>query len=137
MRSELELDIRYYETDQMGVVHHSNYIRFFECGRMDLLRKVGLPMEELERQGVMSPIISVDAHYKLPARLGDRIRIVSIIDSVPMAKMTVKCEIYNQRGDLLCIGSAGLGFIDAQTRRPVRCPEALVTIIEKNIDKDL
>lgn len=137
MKSELELDIRYYETDQMGIVHHSNYIRFFECGRMDLLRKVGLPMEEIERQGVMSPIVSVEARYRTPAKLGDRIRIVSIIDKVPLAKLFVKTEIYNQHGDLLCTGSVALGFIDAQTRRPVRCPDGLVAAIEKNLNKDI
>ena len=54
MKSELELDIRYYETDQMGIVHHSNYIRFFECGRSDMMQKAGLPIEKIEKAGVIS-----------------------------------------------------------------------------------
>jgi acyl-CoA thioester hydrolase len=42
------IDVRYYETDQMGIVHHSNYIRYFECGRMAMLKEVGLPMHKIE-----------------------------------------------------------------------------------------
>ena len=48
MQSELFLDVRYYETDQMGIVHHSNYVRYFECGRTDMLKKLGLPIEKIE-----------------------------------------------------------------------------------------
>ena len=59
MQSELFLDVRYYETDQMGIVHHSNYVRYFECGRTDMLKKLGLPIEKIEEAGVMLPVVSV------------------------------------------------------------------------------
>lgn len=133
MKSELELDIRYYETDQMGIVHHSNYIRFFECGRSDMMKKAGLPIEVIEAEGVMLPIVAVECRYRLPAKMGDRIRIVSMIDKVPMAKLVVKSDIYNQHGELLCNGAVTLGFIDSVTRHPVRCPESLAKIIEDNM----
>ncbi len=133
MRSELELDIRYYETDQMGIVHHSNYIRFFECGRSDMMQKAGLPIEVIEKEGVMLPVISVECRYWHPAYMGDRIRIVSMIDKVPMAKLVVKSEIYNQNGDLLVTGTVTLGFIDSVTRHPVRCPESLAGIIAESL----
>ena len=134
MRSELELDIRYYETDQMGIVHHSNYIRFFECGRSDMMQNAGLPIEIIEKEGVMLPVISVECHYKHPAYMGDRIRIVTSIDKVPMAKLVVKSEIYNQDGVLLVNGVVTLGFIDSVSRHPVRCPQALADIIEKSLE---
>ena len=135
MRSELELDIRYYETDQMGIVHHSNYIRYFECGRSDMMAKAGLPIEKIEEAGVMLPIVSVDCRYRRPAKMGDRIRIVSIVDRVPSAKLFVRTEIFNQNDDLLVEGSVTLGFIDSQTRRPVRCPENIVAVMEKHINQ--
>ncbi len=134
MKSELELDIRYYETDQMGIVHHSNYVRFFECGRSDMMQKAGLPIEQIEKDGVMLPVVSVECHYKHPAYMGDRIRIVSVIDKVPMAKLVVKNEIYNQKGDLLVTGEVVLGFIDSVSRRPVRCPESLARVIAAGLD---
>lgn len=133
MKSELELDIRYYETDQMGIVHHSNYIRFFECGRSDMMKKAGLPIEVIEAEGVMLPIVAVECRYRIPAKMGDRIRIVSTIDKVPLAKLVVKSDIYNQHGELLCNGAVTLGFIDSVTRHPVRCPENLSRIIEANM----
>ncbi|MBQ2111852.1 MAG: acyl-CoA thioesterase, partial [Bacteroidales bacterium] len=90
MRSELFLDVRYYETDQMGIVHHSNYIRYFECGRTDMLRKLGLPIEKIEQTGVMLPVVSVGCRYKVPARLGDTLKVVCIIDEVPRARLVIR-----------------------------------------------
>ena len=128
VKHEHYLDVRYYETDQMGIVHHSNYIRYFECGRNAMLKEMDMPMEKVEASGVMMAVVAVDAKYKVPAKLGDTLRIVSIIDTPPTAKVVVKTEIYNQNEQLVCTGSVTLGFIDAITRRPVRCPEALAEI---------
>ena len=128
VKSEHFLDVRYYETDQMGIVHHSNYIRYFECGRNAMLKEMDMPMEKVEASGVMMAVVAVDAKYKVPAKLGDTLRIVSIIDAPPTAKVVVKTEIYNQNEQLVCTGSVTLGFIDAVTRRPVRCPESLMNI---------
>ena len=128
IKSEHFLDVRYYETDQMGIVHHSNYIRYFECGRNAMLKEMDMPMEKVEASGVMMAVVAVDAKYKVPARLGDTLRIVSLIDTPPTAKVLVRTEIYNQNDQLVCTGSVTLGFIDAVTRRPVRCPEALAEI---------
>ena len=133
VRCETFLDVRYYETDQMGIVHHSNYIRYFECGRSDMMQKYGLPIEVIEQEGVMLPVVSVEAHYKIPARMGDTIRIVSRIGKVPMAKLEVDSEIYNQDGVLLCTGKVVLGFIDSVTRHPVRCPQKLAKVIGDNL----
>jgi acyl-CoA thioester hydrolase len=133
MRSELTLDVRYYETDQMGIVHHSNYIRYFECGRVDLFSQLGFPAPVFEAMGVMLPVVSVECRYKTPAKLGDKLRVVSVVESVPMAKMRIKNEIYNQDDVLLVEGAVTLGFIDSETRRPVRCPKVLVEVIEKNL----
>ncbi|MCI6492337.1 MAG: acyl-CoA thioesterase [Bacteroidales bacterium] len=132
--SELELDVRYYETDQMGIVHHSNYIRYFECGRSDMMEKAGLPIHKIEEAGVVLPVVGVECRYRQSAKMGDRLRIVSIIDKVPLAKLIVRSEIFNaSTGVLLCEGKVTLGFLDARSRRPVRCPESLVQVIEKGI----
>lgn len=135
MQSELFLDVRYYETDQMGIVHHSNYVRYFECGRTDMLKKLGLPIEKIEEAGVMLPVVSVVCRYKVPARLGDTLRVVSVIEKLPMAKLVIRNEIYNPAGMLVCEGEVVLGFIDSVTRRPVRCPKALIEIFEKHFNQ--
>ncbi len=128
------LDVRYYETDQMGIVHHSNYIRYFECGRMAMLEEVGLPMHKIEETGVMMPITAVDCKYRIPAKLGDKLRIVTMINEMPRARLTVHTEIYNQEDQLLSSGSVTMGFIDSATRRPIRCPQMLVDIFKDHIN---
>ena len=128
------LDVRYYETDQMGIVHHSNYIRYFECGRMAMLEEVGLPMHKIEETGVMMPITAVDCRYRIPAKLGDKLRIVTMINEMPRARLTVHTEIYNQEDQLLSSGSVTMGFIDSATRRPIRCPQMLVDIFKDHIN---
>ena len=134
MQSELFLDVRYYETDQMGIVHHSNYIRYFECGRTAMLKELGLPIERIEEAGVMLPVVSVECRYKTPAVLGDTLRIVTSVDEVPRARLVIRNEVYNPSDQLVCEGSVTLGFIDSNTRRPVRCPEMLVKIFEEHIN---
>ena len=128
------LDVRYYETDQMGIVHHSNYIRYFECGRMAMLEEVGLPMHKIEEAGVMMPITAVECKYRIPARLGDKLRVVTMINEMPRARLTVNTETYNQNDQLLSTGSVTMGFIDATTRRPIRCPQMLVDIFKDHIN---
>ena len=131
---EHNLDVRYYETDQMGIVHHSNYIRYFECGRLAMLEEVGLPMHKIEQMGIMLPIISVECRYKYPAKLGDRLKIVTFFDELPRARFTVMSEVYNQDGQLLVEGSVSMGFIDSATRRPIRCPETLLNLFSKYLN---
>ena len=98
------------------------------------MQKYGLPIETIEQEGVMLPVVSVEAHYKLPAKMGDTLKIVSSIEKVPMAKLIVCSDIFNGRGDLLCSGKVTLGFIDSVTRHPVRCPEKLARLIEEHIN---
>lgn len=126
IKTELNLAVRYYETDQMGIVHHSNYIRYFECGRNAMLEEYNIPIEEIEKAGIMMPVVAVECRYKTPARMGDTLRIVSVMDNMPTAKVVIRSEIYNQDNLLVCAGSVTLGFIDAVSRRPVRCPEELL-----------
>ena len=133
IKTELEIDVRYYETDQMGIVHHSNYIRYFECGRTAMLKDLGLPMEKIEEAGIMMPVVGVECRYKVPAKFGDVLKIVTTVDELPRAKMTIRSDIYNPSGDLCCAGAVTIGFIDAQTRRAVRCPEAFLSIFREHI----
>ena len=134
VKSELNIDVRYYETDQMGIVHHSNYVRYFECGRVDMLKKLGLPIEKIEEAGVMLPVVSVECRYKVPARLGDTLKVVTLIDEVPRAKLVIRTEIFNPDGFLCCEGKVVLGFINSLTRRPVRCPDELADVFDKHLN---
>ena len=127
--------VRYYETDQMAVVHHSNYIRYFETARDDMMVQLGFPIERLEREmGMVVPIVSVECHYHHPLHMGDVLTAVAEVDRVPLAKVEVKQAVYNQDGVLCADGTVKLGFIDKDTFRPVRCPEVIAKIFEEHLN---
>lgn len=124
--------VRYYETDQMGVVHHSNYIRFFENARSEMMVQLGCPIEEFEKKyGVLIPIISVECRYRHPARMGDVLTATASVVRAPMAKMEVEQTVVNQRGEVCAEGKVLLGFIDSNTFRPTRCPEEIIQMFDK------
>lgn len=132
MKFQTSFPVRYYETDQMAVVHHSNYIRYFECARNNMMIELGYPIEKLEKDlGVMTPIVSVECRFKHPARMGDVLTAVAEVDAPPLAKLTVKQAVYNQDGEVCAEGQVVLGFIDSKTFRPVRCPEVLYKLFDK------
>ncbi|MBQ4183944.1 MAG: acyl-CoA thioesterase [Bacteroidales bacterium] len=118
--------VRYYETDKMAVVHHSNYIRYFENARSQMMLDLGLPVEKMEdKYGVFCPIVSVTCHFKRAARMGDTLTATAEIVRPPLAKLIVRQTVVNQDGELCAEGEVVLGFIDRNTFRPVRCPEEL------------
>ena len=127
--------VRYYETDQMAVVHHSNYIRYFEIARDEMMVQLGFPIEKCEAElGVLVPIVSVECHFRHPARMGDVLTATAEVNRVPMAKMVIKQTVYNQDGVLCAEGSVTLGFLNKETFMPVRCPEPVTELFEKFIN---
>ncbi len=128
--TETTIEVRYYETDLMGIVHHSNYIRYFEWGRHVALTNMGLPTQEIEKRGIMMPVINVSCNYKKPAKLGDKLRIITSVREMPRVKFIVYTEIYNEENQLICYGSVTLGFIHSETRKATRAPEYIVNLFE-------
>ena len=91
-----ERKINYYETDKMGIVHHSNYIRFLEEARCFYLDKIGLPYESLEKHGIMIPALNVNCTYKNPVTFNDTLLIKVIIKDLSVVKMSVSYEVINK-----------------------------------------
>ena len=127
--------VRYYETDQMAVVHHSNYIRYFETARDEMMVQIGFPIERCEQElGIQVPIVSVECHFHHPARMGDVLTAEASYDKVPLAKMVIHQAVYKQDGTLCASGEVVLGFIDKNTFRPVRCPGPIAALFEKHLN---
>lgn len=125
---ETKIRVQYYETDRMGVVHHSNYIRYFETGRTEFIRSCGISYASIEADGVLMPIISAECRYFLPARYDEILTIRTGISGKITARICFTYEIYNETAQLVCTGSTVLAFMDAATRRPVRPPEAITKL---------
>ena len=127
---ETKIRVEYHHTDQMGIVHHSNYVKFFEVARTEWLRAMGVTYAEMERRGVMMPIVDVDVKYRNTALYDELISVTAFVDAMPMARMTFRYEVRGEDGREIASGSTTLGFIDSQTRRPVRAPQWLLEVIK-------
>lgn len=110
---ETEKRIVYYETDAMGIVHHSNYIRFFEIGRTEMLRELGVAHSEMEEMGIWIPVLGVTCEYKTPAVNDDLIVIRSWVEKLKGASIYIGYEIVRKgTEEVIVTGSSSHGFTD-------------------------
>ena len=119
---EIQLRVRYGETDQMGVVYHGNYAQYFEVGRVEWLRKFGVSYKQMEENGIMLPVTSLEVKFKKPARYDDLIKVKTRLVKIPSVSIDFEYEIYNENNDILATGKTTLVFIDIHRNRPTRCP---------------
>ena len=125
---EIELRVRYKETDGMGIVHHSNYVTYYETARTEMLRQFGTTYRDMEREGVMMPVLAVDMKFISPAYYDDLLKIRITIKEMPTARITFYHEIYRD-DTLINTGSVTLAFMDSKTRRAIRAPKSFVSLL--------
>ena len=119
----------------MGIMHHSNYVVMYEQARTEWLRDMGLTYAEIERRGVMSPIIEVHTRFLYPAFYDEVLTVKVSLDEMPSARLVIASEVYNEAGKLINTGSVTLGFMHSDTRRPCRAPEWFIKALEDYIAK--
>lgn len=112
--------VQYYETDKMGLTHHSNYIRWMEEARVVWLDELGFGFDKLESLGITSPILSVNCKYKNGSTFGDSVEIETKVTKYDSVKITINYVMTKVgTGELVATGSTDLCFINLKTRRPV------------------
>ncbi len=126
--AESEVRVRYVETDQMGYSHHSNYIIYYEFGRVEALRSLGMSYKELEESGVMMPVIDSGSKYIKPAFYDDLINIKVIVPSLPTAKMRFEYQLF-VNNILINEGYTTLAFVNKKTGRPMRAPDSMLNLL--------
>lgn len=118
--------VRYAETDQMGVVYHSNYFPWFEAARGEAIRELGITYAEMERSGVIMPIVDVHCRYLRPAKYDELLTIRTILKELPEHhKIEFHHEVYNEQKELLAAGRIILYFMEAKTMKRTVMPAAL------------
>ncbi|GAA4971318.1 thioesterase family protein [Algibacter aquimarinus] len=123
---EIQIRVRYGETDQMGVVYHGNYPLYLEMGRIEWLRKQGVSYKKMEENGIMLPVVSLQINYKKSASYDDVINVKTQLKNKPTAKIEFEYEITNEKGEVLTTASTILVFVDMKTNRPTRAPQYLL-----------
>jgi acyl-CoA thioester hydrolase len=105
--------VHYYETDQMGIVHHSNYIRWFEEARIDFLEKIGLEMSVIEERGVQIPVLSVASNYRQMTRFGEEFEVRMTVEKYNGIKMSISYEVVGTKDNVIKnTGTSEHCFID-------------------------
>jgi len=127
---EIQIRVRYGETDQMGVVYYGNYALYLEAGRTEWLRKFGLSYKSMEENGIMLPVVSMSINYKKSASYDEIINVKTQLKKTPTVKIEFEYEITNKKGEILTTAETTLVFIDSKTNKPVRAPQYLLDALD-------
>lgn len=119
--------VRYAETDQMGVVYHSNFFPYFESARAESIRELGFTYADMEKMGVIMPVIDVHCRYLRPAKYDDLLTVKTILKELPVHhKIEFHHEVFNEKEELLAIGKIILYFMESNGMKRTTMPEQLV-----------
>ena len=112
-----EHSTQYYETDQMGIIHHSNYIRWFESARIDFLRQAGVDYAAMEREGIISPVLAVSCEYKAMVHFGDVVLIETVVCSYNGVKLCLSYTVRDKEtGEIRTTGESSHCFLNSEGR---------------------
>ena len=104
-------EVQYYETDRMGITHHSNYVRWMEEARTLFLREIGWPYERIEEEGIISPVTSLSCEYKATSTFADEISIEITVKGVKSARLSFEYRMLNQDGTIVCTAVSEHSFM--------------------------
>ena len=122
---------RYSETDQMGVVYYGNYATYFEVGRVELLRKLGVSYAQLEADGTMLPVVHMSIDFKRGAKYDEQVQLETSINEFPTRKISFYHILRDSNGKTLVSGKVVLVFVDKITFKPKSCPVELASLFTK------
>jgi len=113
-----KIRVRYGETDQMGYMYYGNYAGFYEVGRVEMLRSLGLTYSGMEESGIKMPVMELKCKYLKPALYDEEITVKVIMDKMPGIRIFFRYELFNEKEELINTGETLLVFINMQTNRP-------------------
>lgn len=127
---ETQVRVYYEDTDKMGVVYYGVYPRYYEIGRTEMIRSLGVSYKDIEDTGILLPARSLNVNYLKSAYYDDLLTIRTIVEAIPKVKFPIKTEIYNQQNELINEGEVVLAFFDGKTNKPCRISEQFRTAME-------
>jgi len=134
IKREIQLRVRYAETDKMGYVYYGNYAAYFEMGRVELLRSLGVSYKSLEDSGIILPVRDLSVRYIKPAFYDDLLTLETTLTELPELRIHFRYALYNASNVLLCKAETTLVFIDVNTNRPTAPPANVLSAMEKAWD---
>lgn len=136
IRKSTVIRVRYADTDQMKQVYYGRYFEYFEQGRSDMLRAIGLPYSHIEEMGLYLPVIEAHAEYKRPARYDDELEVVVMMRDRPVARVRLDYEVLRAgEPEPLVTGYTIHGFVNSVTGKVSRAPAQFIEAIEKAMEE--
>lgn len=124
--------VRYAETDPMKYVYYGNYAAYFELGRVELFRSIGISYDEIEKLGIWLPVSDYNIKYLKPALYDQKLEIHTYVKKIPGVRIEFEYEIYNEEKIKITKAHTTLFFLDAATNKVIKCPDFLMKLIEEN-----
>jgi acyl-CoA thioester hydrolase len=118
-----KIRVRYGETDQMGYMYYGNYAEFYEVGRVEMLRSLGLTYSGMEQSGIKMPVLELNCKYLKPALYDEEITVKVVMDKMPGIRIHFRYELYNEKQELINRGETLLVFVNMQSNRPCLPPQ--------------
>jgi len=113
-----KIRVRYAETDQMGYMYYGNYAQFYEVGRVEMLRSMGMTYRSMEEEGIMMPVLEMKTKYLKPALYDEEITVNVIMEKIPSVRIHFRYELFNENQEMINIGETTLVFIDIKKNKP-------------------
>lgn len=130
-KQQTKLRVRYSETDKMGVVYHGNYIQYFEVGRVEYMRDIGVVYANMEKQGIGMPVVNIVINYKKPAVYDEEIVIETWIEKLPTSKIIFHNRAIDESGNTVCDAQVTLVFVNSDFR-PIKSPILVIDALKAN-----
>lgn len=118
-----KIRVRYAETDRMGYVYYGNYATYFEVGRVEAMKSIGMSYRKLEESGIMMPVLEYNIKYFKPAFYDDELTVVTRVEKKPRARITFLYQTFNEQGEQLNSAETTLVFVNVKTGKPTAAPE--------------
>lgn len=128
--------VSYSDTDQMGFVHHSNYLKYYETARWDLFRHLGIPYKEIEEAGILLPVVNVQIDYLKPAFYDEELVIETSILAMRGAKLVLGCKLFNEEQELINSARITLAFVNLHSRKPCKPSAFIQKLLQQNIQQE-
>ena len=111
-----KIRVRYSDTDQMGYMYYGNYAEFYEVGRVEMLRSLGLTYKSMEESGIIMPVTELKCKYIKPALYDEEITVKVFIDKMPSFRIHFRYELFNEKEELINLGETTLVFINQEKK---------------------
>jgi len=125
-----KIRVRYADTDQMGYMYYGNYAEFYEVGRVEMLRSLGLTYKAMEDSGIIMPVTELKCKYFKPALYDEEITVKVIMETMPSVRIHFRYELFNEKHELINLGETMLVFINQEKKRPCLPPEDFLNKIK-------